>query len=32
MGEVAVGDELLGRDGRATRVVEATEVMVNSAC
>ena len=32
MGEVAVGDELLGRDGRATRVVEATEVMVNRPC
>ena len=26
MGEVAVGDQLLGADGRPTRVVAATEV------
>ena len=28
MGEVAVGDELIGADGRPTRVVAATEVLV----
>ncbi|MGH3566725.1 MAG: ATP-binding protein [Pseudonocardia sp.] len=32
MGEVAVGDELLGRDGKPTRVVAATEVMHNRPC
>lgn len=32
MGEVAVGDELLGPDGRPTRVVAATEVMVGRPC
>jgi hypothetical protein len=32
MGEVQVGDELLGRDGRSTRVVAATEVMVGRPC
>jgi hypothetical protein len=32
MGEVAVGDELLGRDGRPTRVVAATEVMHDRPC
>ncbi|GAB2464083.1 replicative DNA helicase [Xylanimonas ulmi] len=32
MGEVAVGDQLLGADGRATRVVAATEVMVDRPC
>lgn len=32
MGEVEVGDELLGRDGRPTRIVAATEVMVGRPC
>ncbi len=32
MGAVRVGDELLGADGRPTRVVAATEVMVGRAC
>ncbi len=32
MGAVAVGDELLGSDGRLTRVVAATEVMVDRPC
>ncbi|MGV0625199.1 replicative DNA helicase [Mycolicibacter minnesotensis] len=32
MGEVAVGDELLGPDGRPTRVVAATEVMLGRPC
>ncbi|OBF13541.1 replicative DNA helicase [Mycobacterium sp. ACS4054] len=32
MGEVAVGDELLGDDGRPTRVVAATEVMLGRPC
>jgi replicative DNA helicase len=32
MGEVAVGDYLLGADGRATRVVAATEVMTGRPC
>ena len=32
MGEVAVGDRLLGADGRPTRVVAATEVMVGRPC
>ena len=32
MGEVSVGDELLGSDGRPTRVVAATEVMVDRPC
>ena len=32
MGEVAVGDELLGADGRPTRVVAATEVMLGRPC
>ncbi|GAA6525600.1 replicative DNA helicase [Intrasporangium sp. DVR] len=32
MGAVAVGDEVLGADGRATRVVAATEVMVGRPC
>ncbi len=32
MGDVAVGDELLGADGRPTLVVAATEVMLNRPC
>ena len=32
MGEVAVGDELLDRSGRPTRVVAATEVMAGRPC
>ncbi len=32
MGEVAVGDELLGADGRPVRVVAATEVLVDRPC
>jgi replicative DNA helicase len=32
MGEVRVGDELLGADGRPTRVVAATGVMVGRRC
>jgi replicative DNA helicase len=32
MGEVAVGDQLLGADGRPTRVVAATEVMLGRPC
>ncbi|GAB3462204.1 replicative DNA helicase [Kineococcus endophyticus] len=32
MGEVAVGDELLGADGRPTTVVAATDVMVDRPC
>src|SRR6478735_1315513 len=32
MGEVAVGDHLLGADGRPTRVVAATEVMHSRPC
>ncbi|MFZ0902390.1 MAG: replicative DNA helicase [Mycobacterium sp.] len=32
MGDVAVGDELLGADGRPTRVVAATEVMLGRPC
>ncbi|WP_242908591.1 replicative DNA helicase [Actinomadura terrae] len=32
MGEVAVGDHLLGADGRPTRVVAATEVMHDRPC
>ncbi|WP_267489605.1 replicative DNA helicase [Enemella evansiae] len=32
MGEVAVGDELLGADGRPTRVVAATDVMTERDC
>ncbi|MEV0334102.1 replicative DNA helicase [Nocardia sp. NPDC050717] len=32
MGEVAVGDELLGPDGRATRIVATTEVMSDRPC
>jgi hypothetical protein len=32
MGEVEVGDELIGRDGRPTRVVAATEVMLDRPC
>jgi len=32
MGEVAVGDSLLGADGRATRVVAATDVMTERPC
>ncbi|SEG78701.1 replicative DNA helicase [Nonomuraea solani] len=32
MGEVKVGDELLGADGRPTRVVAATEVMHGRPC
>ncbi len=32
MGDVAVGDELLGADGRPTRVVAATEVMADRPC
>ena len=32
MGDVAVGDELLGADGQPTRVVAATAVMLGRAC
>ncbi|MFD3593778.1 replicative DNA helicase [Nocardia sp. NPDC058640] len=32
MGEVRVGDELLGADGRPTRVVAATEEMIDRPC
>ena len=32
MGEVRVGDELLGADGRPTRVVAATDVMYGRPC
>jgi len=32
MGDVAVGDELLGADGRPTRVLAATDVMVGRPC
>ena len=32
MGEVAVGDELIGADGRPTPVVAATEVMAGRPC
>lgn len=32
MGEVAVGNELLGADGRPTRVVAATDVMLGRPC
>jgi replicative DNA helicase len=32
MGDVAVGDELLGADGRPTRVTAATEVMLGRPC
>jgi replicative DNA helicase len=32
MGEVAVGDNLIGADGRPTRVVAATDVMVGRPC
>ena len=32
MGDVAVGDLLLGADGRPTRVVAATDVMVDRPC
>ncbi|MFG3442890.1 replicative DNA helicase [Nonomuraea sp. NPDC047897] len=32
MGEVRVGDELIGADGRPTRVVAATEVMHDRPC
>src|ERR1700685_4202904 len=32
MGDVAVGDELLGADGRPTRVVAATVVMLGRPC
>src|SRR5690606_14028778 len=32
MGEVAVGDHLIGADGRPTRVVAATEVMYGRPC
>ncbi|MGV0791247.1 replicative DNA helicase [Mycolicibacterium sp. XJ1819] len=32
MGDVAVGDELLGADGEPTRVVAATEVMFGRPC
>jgi replicative DNA helicase len=32
MGDVAVGDELLGANGRPTRVVAATEVMFGRPC
>jgi replicative DNA helicase len=32
MGEVAVGDYLIGADGRPTRVVAATEVMLERPC
>ncbi len=32
MGDVAVGDELLGADGQPTRVVAATEIMLGRPC
>ncbi|MFJ6670548.1 replicative DNA helicase [Actinosynnema sp. NPDC091369] len=32
MGEVAVGDRLIGADGRPTRVVAATDVMLGRPC
>ncbi|MDI3313281.1 MAG: replicative DNA helicase [Mycobacterium sp.] len=32
MGDVAVGDELLGADGRPTRVVAATDIMLGRPC
>ena len=32
MGEVAVGDQLIGADGRPTTVVAATEVMTGRPC
>ena len=32
MGDVAVGDELLGADGPPTRVVAATEIMLGRPC
>ena len=32
MGEVAVGDQLLGADGRPTTVVAATDVMTGRPC
>jgi len=32
MGDVSIGDELLGADGRPTRVVAATEVMLGRPC
>ena len=32
MGEVAVGDDLLGADGKPTRVVAATEIMLGRPC
>ncbi|WP_460460183.1 replicative DNA helicase [Angustibacter peucedani] len=32
MGEVRVGDEVLGADGRPTRVVAATDVMLDRPC
>ncbi|MCA1824684.1 MAG: replicative DNA helicase [Frankia sp.] len=32
MGEVHVGDELLGSDGRSTRVIAATDVLVDRPC
>jgi replicative DNA helicase len=32
MGEVAVGDEVMGADGHPTRVVAATDVMVGRPC
>lgn len=32
MGDVSVGDELIGDDGRPTRVVAATEVMLERPC
>ncbi len=32
MGEVAAGDQVVGADGRATRVLAATEVMVGRPC
>jgi replicative DNA helicase len=32
MGDVAVGDQLLGADGRPTRVVAATDVMLRRPC
>ncbi|OBF86143.1 replicative DNA helicase [Mycobacterium sp. 852002-51163_SCH5372311] len=32
MGDVSVGDELLGADGKPTRVVAATEVMLGRPC
>jgi replicative DNA helicase len=32
MGEVKVGDQLLGADGRPTRVIAATDAMLNRPC